>query len=118
MKTTVDGVTIELTPKQMAMIEKAKAERDAVCKSFAAVFRHFGFKKCNTKDWEHPDRLCYEHENGWFAEIWQTSVRSFDCWMAGPGLPNFGFPGGDVYGSPDDVKNALTEALKKIGGVE
>jgi|GEM_PF-1941384 len=119
MKTTVDGVTIELTREQIAKIQAVKSKRDAACKSFVSVLRHFGFTKCSTKGWEQPNRVCYEHkENGWFAEIFDLGSHStfFDCWMAGPGLRNVGFPGGDVYGSPELVSEALTAALNEIGG--
>lgn len=114
IKTTVEGVVIELTKEQVALIEETKAKRDAECKSFVSVLKHFGFTKVRTKGWKQPDRICYENkQHGWSAEIF-SNCNIFSCWMAGPGLRNVGFPGGYMYGSPEEVKDALLQALNEI----
>lgn len=118
MKTTVEGVVIELTKEQVVLIQETKAKRDAECKSFVSVLKHFGFTKLSTKGWEQTDRICYENkQHDWFAEIFKLGAyhsQFFDCWMAGPGLRNVGFPGGYMYGSPEEVKDALLQALNEI----
>ena len=117
MKITVDGVTIELTPNQVALIEKAKAERAAVCKSFATVLKYFGFRKVSNNG--DKDRECYAHPvHMWYAEVIHQSGTYYYCWLAGKGLPTGGYPGGKVYDTPEAVRDALVAALDKIGGLE
>lgn len=103
----MQGVTIELTKDQIALIEKEKARRLRECKSFERILKHFGFVKV--------DGGFHHTQHGWYAEILDRRYYQ-DCLLVGKGLKGPGFPGGHVYGSPEAVAEALTAALDEIRG--
>jgi len=102
MRTTVDGVQITLTKTQIKHIEKIKAERRKNLKTFEAVLLRFGFKRF--MDTRSPDDMCYTHDKGWWAEIYDNDY----VWMTGAGLKDIGsFPGGYNYHSPESLIKEL-----------
>lgn len=110
MKVTVKGVTIDLTPAQIAYIEKTIIKRDKELKTFENVLKHFGFRKLNTKGWVNPDQNCYtQNTHGWFVEILDYGKWK-SCLVHGTGLDH-GHPFGKHYDSPESLCEAIVKAL-------
>lgn len=115
MKIVVEGVTIELTKEQIALIEKEKAKRAAECASFERTLKNFGFAKVDTTGWADPKEKAFANdEHGWYAEI-QDYRKYKACLLVGKGLISMrGFPGGYIHESPESVAKAITAALDGI----
>ena len=115
MKVTIQGVSIELTKEQIALIHEEKTKQEKECKSFEQILKHFGFKKIDTKSWPVPNEMAYSHyELGWYAEI-QDYRTGAACFLVGKGLKSSnGFPGGHIYESPESVAKSIIEALDEI----
>lgn len=113
MDVIIKGVRITLTQQQVAKIEIAKNQRQRCRNSFVRMLKHFGFKKIDTAGWENPKALCFENETcEWFAEI-QNYGNWDEVFMAGKGLKNVGFPGGYMYGTPQEIEEELLKAIKE-----
>ena len=114
MYTFVQGIRIELTPDQIKVIEKEKRRRERCRDSFVKTLKRFGFKKIDTSDWVNPNQDCYEHPHyEWFAEIYDRGGWN-DVFMAGQGLKDGGFPGGWVYGDPEQIEKELARAIDEL----
>jgi hypothetical protein len=106
MKIIVEGVSIELTPAQIATIEKERKRREKCRGSFKRMLAKLGFRQ------SHDVPGSFSHKtNDWYAEIIDRRHYS-DVWMVGDGLKNStGFPGGWVYESPMELEKEVVKAL-------
>jgi hypothetical protein len=110
----VEGVRIELTEAQNDKVEKEIRRRERCRNSFEKMLKHFGFKKIDTSDWERPNIPAFQHSYyNWYAEIIDHG-RWNEVWMAGHGLRHSGFPGGWMYGEPEDIEKELSKALQEL----
>lgn len=106
MKVVVDGCIIELTPAQIAVIEKERKHREKCRSSFGRMLTKLGFKACKDLPGSFQPK-----DRPWYAEIIDRGHYS-DCWMVGDGLKSVsGFPGGYVYESPVDVEKEIIKAI-------
>jgi len=80
-------------------------------KTFTSVLKYCGFKKMDTKGWLNPSSVCYENkEKGWFADILDRGAYK-EVWMVGNGLKSGSFPGGWIYGNPNNIFEELQSKL-------
>lgn len=106
MKIVVEGCIVELTPAQIAKIERERKVREKCRSSFGRMLIKLGFKPCKDLpgSFQHKDR-------SWYAEIIDRGNYS-DCWMVGNGLKSVsGFPGGYVYESPREIEMEVIKAI-------
>lgn len=102
----VEGVSIELTSEQMALIEANRKERAKCRNSFKKMLRFFGFKAMKDSPGSY-----WNEEYKWYADI-QDRGPYFTVWMTGEGLKNSGAPpGGWIYEEPEDIENAILKFL-------
>lgn len=116
MKVLVENTWITLTQQQINAIDKTKRELEKSVKSFESVLKFFGLKKVNTSDWENnANCLWYQHpDRNWCAEIIKHNTHWIEVFAAGYGLKHDTVPpGGWIYSTPEELKDAFLEALKK-----
>lgn len=114
MRVFVHDTWITLTPDQIAAIEQTKADLEKCVGSFESLLKHYGLKKVDTSKWEnHTGCLWYEHpDRNWCAEVIVKNPNWVECWAAGEYLKSTGFPGGHLYGEPEQLRDAFQEALR------
>lgn len=105
MKIIIEGCAIELTPAQIAVIDKEKKRREKCRGSFKRMLTKLGFMPCKDLpgSFQHKDKP-------WYAEIIDHGHYS-DCWVVGDGLKTSSFPGGWVYETPMDIEKEVVRAI-------
>lgn len=107
----VRGVRVPLTAQQIKAVEKELSARLRGVQSFASVLKSFGFKPLENTVGNYPG---FTHAGyGWYAEVADHGCFQ-DCWLVGQGLKHGSFPGGWTYGTPEEVREAICNAIDQI----
>ena len=115
MNIMVEGISIELTSSQRAIIKKGKLKRATQCKGFVNTLKHFGFIHKKDVNIENQPIEWFEHPvHNWYAEILDhTNFK--EVWMTGKYLKeSSSFPGGWIYSEATDLAEELTKATDFI----
>ncbi len=104
MYINVFGVSIELTPEQIAQVEAHRSYLRQAKLTFLQVLRKYGFKKLKLgTGYIHP-------KMDWWAEV-DVHHNQTICFIAGAGIPKLSVPEPKSVDDPKDLIQLLNNAL-------